>query len=126
MSTTKMLILSYLLENGTLITPRLLFNLELRLECKKIYRFVEYIPVICFNKFGQSAVDARREGDKNPNSSVVAETMNLLANSSYGYQIMDRSRHIVTNYLNDEKKHMGLSTQNSSSVWITSMINCMK
>ena len=38
-------------------------------------------------------------------SSVVAETMKLSANSSYGYQIMDRSRHTVTKYLTD-KKHM--------------------
>ena len=50
-------------------------------------------------------VDARREGDENPLSGVVAETMKLLGNSSYGYQIMDRSRHTVTNYLNDEKTH---------------------
>ena len=91
-----MLISSYFLENGTLITPLLLFYLDLGLVCKKIYRFVEYTPVKCFNKFVQSAVDARREGDENPNSSVVAETMKLLANSSYGYQIMDRSRHTVT------------------------------
>ena len=41
--------------------------------------------------------------DENPNSTVVAETMKLLANSSYGYQIMDRSRHTVTKYLNDEE-----------------------
>ena len=32
--------------------------------------------------------------------------MELLANSSYGYQIMDRSRHILTNYLTDEKTHI--------------------
>ena len=50
-------------------------------------------------------MNARREGDENPNSTVVAETMKLLANSSYGYQIMDRSRHTVTKYLNDEKTH---------------------
>ena len=75
------------------------------LECKKIYRFVEYIPIKCFNKFVNSAVNARREKDENPNSSVVAETMKLLANSSYGYQIMDRDRHTVTKYLNDEKTH---------------------
>ena len=31
--------------------------------------------------------------------------MKLLANSSYGYQIMDRSRHTVTKYLSDEKTH---------------------
>ena len=57
----------------------------------------------CFNSFVQSAVDARRKSDENPNSSVVAETMRLLANSSYGYQIMDQSRRNVTKYLSDEK-----------------------
>ena len=31
--------------------------------------------------------------------------MKLLANSSYGYQIMDRSRHKVTKYLIDQKTH---------------------
>ena len=58
----------------------------------------------------QSAVNACR-GDENPNSSVVAETMKLLANSSYGYQIMDRSRHTVTKYLSDEKTHGAINTK---------------
>ena len=101
----KMLISSYFLDNGTLITPLILFYLELGLVCKKIYRFVEYIPVKCFKSFVQSAVKARREGDENPNSSLAAETMKLLANSSYGYQTMDRSHHTVTKVLNDEKTH---------------------
>ena len=48
-------------------------------------------------------MDARKKSDGNPNSSVVAETMTLLANSSYRYQIMDRSPHTVTKYLTDEK-----------------------
>ena len=107
----KMLISSYFLENGTLITPLVLFYLELGLVCKKIYRFVEYIPLKCFDKFVQSAVNARREGDENPNSIVVAETMKVLANSSYGYQIIDRSRHTVTKYLNDEKTHGAINTK---------------
>ena len=68
---------------------------------RKIFRFVGYTPVVCFNNFVQSAVNARRERDENADSSVVAETMKLLANSSYGYQIMDRSRHIVKEYLSD-------------------------
>ena len=106
----KMLISSYFLENGTLITPLLLFHLELGLVCKKIYRFVEYIPVKSFNKFVHSAVNARREGDENPNSSVVAQTLKLLVNSSYGYQTMDRSRQTVTKYLNDEKTHGAINT----------------
>ena len=59
----------------------------------------------CFNSFVQFAVDPRWKGDENPYSSVGAETMKLLANSSCGYQILDRSRHTVTKYLKDEKTH---------------------
>ena len=57
----------------------------------------------CFNIFVQSVVDARRAGDENSKSSVLAEAMKLLGNSSFGYQILDRSRHTETKYLNDEK-----------------------
>ena len=101
----RMLISSSTLQNGTLITPLLLFYLKLGLVCTKIQHFVEYTLKKCFNSFVQSAVDARKQGDENPNSSAVAETMKLLSNSSYGYQIMDRSRHTVTKYLSDEKTH---------------------
>ena len=107
----RMLISSFILTNGTIITPLLLFYLKLALVCKKIHRFVQYTSRKCFNNFVQSAVDARRLGDENPNSSVVAETKNLLANSSYGYQIMNRSRHTVTKYLNDEKTHSAINSK---------------
>ena len=105
----RMLISSFILTNGTIITPLLLFYFKLGLVCKKIHRFVQDTPRKRFNKFVQSAVDARRQGDENPNSSVVAETMKLLANSSYGYQIMDRSRHFVTKYLTDEETHSAIN-----------------
>ena len=98
-----MLISSFTLQNGTLIPPQLHFYLQLGLVCTKIHRFVEYTPKKSFNSFVQSAVDARMQGDENPNPSVVAETMKLPANSSYGYQIMDRSRYTVTKYLSDKK-----------------------
>ena len=99
----RMLISSFHLKNGTIITPLLLYYLQLGLECTKIHQFVQYTPKKCFSSFVQSAVNARRQGDENPNSSVVSETMNLVANSSNGYQIMDRSQHTVTKYLNDKK-----------------------
>ena len=107
----KVLISSFTLQNGTLITPLLLFSLQLGLVSTKIHRFVEYTPKKCFNSFVQSAVDARRQGDENANSSVVTETMKLLANSSYGYLIMDRSRHTVTNYLSEEKTHAAIKSK---------------
>ena len=58
-----------------------------------------------FNKIVQSAVNATRQGDEKPNSSAVAETMKILAKSSYGYQIMNRSQHTVTKCLSDDKTH---------------------
>ena len=107
----KMLISSFTLQNGTLITLLLLFYLKLVLLGTKIQRFAEYTPGKYFDSFVQSAVVARRQGDENLNSSVVAETMKLLANSSFGYQITDRSRHTVTNYLNDEKTHAAINSK---------------
>ena len=107
----RMLKSSYSLENGTIITLLLLFYLDLRMVREKVYRFVQYTPMKCFNNFVQSAVNARREGDENPNSSVVAEMMKLQANDSYGYQIMDRSRHTVAKYLSDEKTHGAMNNK---------------
>ena len=78
----RMLISSFMLTNGTLITPLFIFYLDLGLQCTKIHRFVQYTPRKVFNGFAQSVVDARRAGDENPLSGVVAETMKLLGNSS--------------------------------------------
>ena len=56
----KMLILRFSLQNGTLVTPLLLFSLQMGLVVTKIHRFVEYTPNICFTSFVRSAVT--REG----------------------------------------------------------------
>ena len=107
----RMLISTFVLTNETIITPSLLFYLKLGIVCKKIHQFVQYTPRKCFNNFVQSLVDERRQGDENSKSSVVAETMKLLANNSYGYQIMDRSQHTVTKYLTDEKTHSAINSK---------------
>ena len=49
----------------------------------------------------QSAVIARQRNE-NPNSSILAEILKLLAHSSYDYQNMD-SRQSVTKCMNEEK-----------------------
>ena len=72
---------------------------------------MQYTPMERFNNFAQSAVNARREGDENPNSSIVAETMKLPANSSYGYQIINRRQHTVTKYLSDGKTHRAINNK---------------
>ena len=54
-------------------------------------------------------VDAGREGDENPLSGFATEILKILVKSSNGYQIMDRSRHTITKYLNDEKTHKAIN-----------------
>ena len=105
----RMLISRLKLENRTIITPLLNFYLSLGLKCTKIYRFVQCTSKKCFNNFVQSVVDARRAGDENADSSVVTETMKSLSISSYGYQILERSRHPETKHLNDEKTHKAIN-----------------
>ena len=104
-----MLISSFTLQNGTLSFPLLLFYLQLGLVVTKKDRFVECIPKKKINSLVQAAVDARTKSNENPNSSVVAETMKLVANSSSGYQIMDCSRHTVKKYLSDQKTHAAVN-----------------
>ena len=66
----RMVISSFKVENGTVITPLFNFCLEVGLQCTKIYRSVRYTPRKCFNNFVQSVVDARIERDEN---GVVSE-----------------------------------------------------
>ena len=80
----RMLISNFNLINGTFITPLFNFYLYPGFECDRFCRFVQYTPMKYFNTFVQSAVDARRKSDENPHSTVVAETMKVLANSSSG------------------------------------------
>ena len=56
-------------------------------------------------------VDARREEVENSLSKKIAENKKLLGNSSDRYQIMDRSRHAIKKYLDDEKSHKALNEQ---------------
>ena len=119
-----MLISSFVLPIGTIITPLISFYSKPGLLCKKIHRFVLYTPRNCFDNFVQSAVYARRQGDETPNPSVVAETMKLISNSSYGSQIMDCSRHTVTKYLTDAKTHCAFNSKKFK--WLNQMINCMR
>ena len=99
----RMLISSFKLEKGILITPLVQYYLKLGLKLAKVYQIIEYPEAaFAFKDFVNSVVQARREGDYNPQSSVVAETMKLIGNSSYGYQIMNRSKQTNTRYVNED------------------------
>ena len=107
----KMLKPSFALQNGTLISPLLLFYLQLSLVCTKIHYIVKYTPRKCFNSFVQSTVETIRQNDKNRNSSIVEETRNLLPKRAYDYQIVNSNQHTATKYLNDEKTHAAVNSK---------------
>ena len=98
----RMVISSIKLTKAT-FTPLLLFHSEPRFLNTDFFCFLKDTPVNCFNNFGQSVDIARHQGDENPNSSVVTETMKLLTNSSYGYQFVDCNRLPVTSYMKEKK-----------------------
>ena len=105
---TRMPISSLHLTNETPINLLLLYYMELGLVCKKILDS-SILLLESASTVSLSAMNARRQGHENPNSSVVAETLKLSAKISYGYQVKDRSAHTVTNYLNNEKTHSAIN-----------------
>ena len=111
----RMVISSFRLINGTIITPPSNFYLDHGRESTQIHRFVQYTPLKCFISFVQSAVNAQRERDENPLSSVVAETMKPVANNSWWCQIMDRSWHTLTKYMTDEKARKTINNKFSKT-----------
>ena len=105
-----MLISSFHLENGCVITPLFNFYRRLGLECTRVHRFLEYTTEKCFKGLVKSIVDARQLGDQNKISTVVAETMKFISNSSFGYQIMDRSKHTETKHLDEKKTNRAINS----------------
>ena len=95
----RMLISSFCPQRAPVVTPLLEFYLERGLVLNQVYWFIQYTHEKCFESFVNSVVETRWEGDKSTFSSVVAETMKLIGNSSYGHQITDRSKHSRTQYV---------------------------
>ena len=74
-------------------TPLLKWYLLHGLEVTHIYQTVEYLPKPCFKDFGNAVSDARRDGDADPAKAIIADTMKLIGNSSYGKTITNKAHH---------------------------------
>ena len=81
------------------MTPLLLFYLEKRVILRDVFWLLHYTTSRCFESFVENVVDARRDGGRNKESTVVAETMKLVRSSSYAYQILYRSRNTSTKFV---------------------------
>ena len=75
------LISSYFGEDILLASPLLQWYLEQGLEVTDIKQIIEYKPKCCFESFGDDVTTARRAGDLNTDSSILADSYKLLGNS---------------------------------------------
>ena len=98
------LISSYFGKGILLATPLLQWYIEKGLEVTNIDQIVEYKPSRCFEGFANNVVMARREGDKNPDSSILADTFKLLGNSAYGKTLEGLGNHKNVKYVRDSSK----------------------
>ena len=94
----RMLIGSYRGNKILLTTPLLRWYLAHGLVVDRVYQIVEYSPNPCFQRFGESVSTARRNGDSDPDKSIIADTMKLLGNSAYGKTVTNVDRHHDVKY----------------------------
>jgi hypothetical protein len=87
-----------------LATPLLQWYLNHGMVVNKIYQVVEFQQQRCFKNFVKEVSDARRMGDRDPNTAIIADTMKVIGNSGYGSLIMDKSKHRDINYIQGENE----------------------
>ena len=76
-----------------LATPLLQWYLKHDLVVTKIYQVVEFQQQRCFRKFVKEVSDARRQGDTDQDTAIIADTMKVIGCSGYGSLIMDKTKH---------------------------------
>ena len=94
----RMLVGSYRGDKILLTTPLLQWYLAHGLVVDRVYQIVEYSPKPCFQHFGESVSTARRNGDVDPDKSIIADTMKLLGNSAYGKTVTNVDKHRDVRY----------------------------
>eukprot|EP00662_Eupelagonemidae_sp_cell21_P036402 gene36402-15539_t len=88
-------------EKMLLYIPLLCWYLRHGLIVSNYYKFIHYEPARCFEWFAQDVSDARREGDQNADSQILADSAKLKGNSAYGKLIENLVRQTNTLFTDD-------------------------
>ena len=116
-----------------LATPLLRWYLAHGLVVDRVYQVVSYEPNPCFQRFGESVSTARRNGDVDPDKSIIADTMKLLGNSGYGKTVTNVDRHrnvtysteVGTSVLINNKRFCQLDVVTEDAYEVTSSKACL-
>ena len=93
-----------------LTTPLLRWSINHGLKVTKVYEVIEYAPKNCFSGFADDVSNVRREGDRDPSTAVIADTMKLHGNSGYGSTLTNKEKHLDIQYCNEA--NIGLAVNN--------------
>ena len=87
--------------NILLTTPLLRWYMNHGLHVTDVYEVTEYVPKSCFESFADDVSDARRQGDSDPSTAIIAETMKLFGNSGYGRSLTNKENHLDIRYCDE-------------------------
>lgn len=73
-----------------LSTKLIQWYLKHGLRITKIHEVIEYVAKQPFTEFVKEITEKRKEGSRNPNKAVLAQTYKLIGNSSYGSMLMNK------------------------------------
>ncbi|XP_053391895.1 uncharacterized protein LOC128554634 [Mercenaria mercenaria] len=85
-------------------TPLLQWYIRHGMVVTKVYQVVEYQQQRCFQAFVEEISEARRAGDRDPDTAIISDTNKVIGNSSYGSLIMDKSKHRNVKYVQGENE----------------------
>lgn len=74
------------------------------LRITKIHQVVEYVGKKPFKNFVHEVTEKRKEGTRDPNKAVLAQTYKLIGNSSYGSMLMNQTKFDNTDLVSGEIK----------------------
>ena len=100
------LIGSFIGKEILLTTPLLRWYMQHGLVVTDVQQVVEYKPKRCFREFGDTVSNARRQGDLNPTSSILADTFKLLGNSAYGKTLENLAKHHEVVYTDEPDQYI--------------------
>ena len=98
-------------EKILIATPLLKWYLEHGLIVTRVFEVIEFTPVACFKPAGEAVSQARRAGDgKDDRLKILAETMKLIGNSSYGKMITNNTKYRQVEYCSWLKTRRAINT----------------
>ena len=77
------------------------FYLEMGLEITRIYEFVQFYPIKCFQQLGVGISNARRLADQDSSKQVLGLTQKLLGNSCYSASLLNKLKYRNITYRDD-------------------------